>query len=348
MNTLRIGIIGLGGICRQRHLPGLTALENVEITAIANRSRTSAKTAAEKFGIPRVAETWSEITTMEDIDAILIGTWPYMHHPISIAALEAGKHVFSQARMAMNLQEALEMVETARYVDRVAMLCPVPFGLSIDKTILRMQREGRLGKIFLVRVNSLNGDWIDPAAPMTWRKDHRLSGLNTQTLGMYAEVMHRWFGPTRKLRAQSSTFTAKRQDASGVMTPVQIPDQILIQAVMDNQIPVVYTLSGVSHRHEESIEIQAEKAQLYYDVVEDILYEGPPEARTPVPIAPEDEYDVADWRVEADFINAIRKGADYHPNFIDGLRYMQVVQATHDAAKSGKTIHITDVDDLFL
>lgn len=54
----------------------------------------------------------------------------------------------------------------------------------------------------------------------------------------------------------------------------------------------------------------------------------------------EERYDVANWRVEEDFVRAIRAGAPYHPDFEDGLRYMGVVQAAHDSAASGKNITI--------
>ena len=60
------------------------------------------------------------------------------------------------------------------------------------------------------------------------------------------------------------------------------------------------------------------------------------------PLEPEDDerYDVANWRVEQDFVDAIRQGAPYHPDFEDGLRYMKVIQAIHDAAATGKTVQV--------
>ena len=48
-----------------------------------------------------------------DIDAIVIGTWPYLHCPITLAALEAGKHVLTEARMSMNAAEAHRMLAAA-------------------------------------------------------------------------------------------------------------------------------------------------------------------------------------------------------------------------------------------
>jgi len=208
-DTLRVGFVGLGGISRQRHVPGLKRIPGVEIAAVANRGRASSERAAAEFGIPEICEDWRELVARPDLQAVFIGTWPYMHREISLAALDAGKHVFCQARMAMNAAEALEMVRRARALDLVAALCPVPFGLKYDRAVERMLREGELGDVRLVQAASLCGAYADPATPMDWRKDHRLSGLNDlHTLGMYVEVMHRWFGWTADASAQTPDLRA--------------------------------------------------------------------------------------------------------------------------------------------
>ncbi len=94
MDRVRVGFIGLGGICRDRHVPGLRRIPGVEIVAVANRTRESSERAAAEFAIPKVCDRWEDVIARDDVDAVFIGTWPYMHRDMSIAALEAGKHVF--------------------------------------------------------------------------------------------------------------------------------------------------------------------------------------------------------------------------------------------------------------
>ena len=344
MDRLRIGFVGLGGICRQRHVPGLQRIGNIEFVAVANRSRASAEAAAKEFGIPHVHDCWEEVVARPDVDAVLVGAWPYLHKAVSIAALDAGKHVFCQARMAMNLEEALAMRAAARAAGRVAMLCPVPFGLTVDRTIARLLRDGAIGPPRLVSVRSFNGAWRDSAAPMNWRKDERLSGLNMQTLGMHAEVMHRWFGRTRTVSARGFTHTPRRQDGTGELREVRIPDQVLVNAEMDGGLAVHYAISGVTAAPRETIDIFGAAGSLHYDVLRDELSTarngGPAE---PVEIRPDEAYDVAQWRVEEDFVNAVRFGTECHPDFEDGVRYMQVVQAVHDSAGLGRTVSLEEV-----
>lgn len=341
MDAIRIGFVGLGGICRQRHVPGFANIEGVAFAAVNNRSRASSEAAAREFHIPVVCDSWKELVARNDIDVVVIGTWPYMHHPVSIAALAAGKHVFCQARMAMNYAEAAEMCEAARRARRVAALCPVPFGMSIDQTVRRMLHEGALGDVRLVRVQSLSNIYADPGTPMNWRKDHRLSGLNMMTLGMYIEVIHRWLGRTCTVTAQTQIFTPRRADQTGQITEVKIPDQILFNTEMERGTVAQYVISGMARCGHDSIEIYGTKESLLYDVAGDCLYRLEEDGgQTPVKIRPEDAYDVANWRVERDFIEAIRDGREYHPDFEDGRRYMQVIQAVYNSADSGRTVRI--------
>ncbi len=341
MNRIGIGFVGLGGIARQRHVPGLQRLDRVDLVAVANRSRQSSERAATEFGIPHVCDQWQDVVARHDVNAVFIGTWPYMHCEVALAALEAGKHVFTQARMAMDAVEARAMAEKARETNRVAMICPVPIGLSIDKVIARLLRENTLGDIRLVRVQSFSDAYVHPDAPMNWRKDHRLSGLNMHTLGMYIEVIHRWFGPTHTVSAQAHTFVTERTDDRGARIDVRIPDQVLITGRLTRGIPIQYTISAAVHHGADAIEIYGSQASLRYDVAADRLDMALP-GKSFEPVSPRDDevVDLQPWNVERDFIRAIREGGDYHPNFDDGLRYMEVIQAVYDSAATGREVSL--------
>src|SRR5438552_17909711 len=103
---LRIGLIGAGDNMKSRHIPGFRALPDVEIVAVCNRRPGSTAAAAREFGIPRTFEHWQDLVADADVDAIVIGTWPYLHCPITLAALETGKHVLTEARLSLNAAEA--------------------------------------------------------------------------------------------------------------------------------------------------------------------------------------------------------------------------------------------------
>jgi predicted dehydrogenase len=156
---------------------------------------------------------------------------------------------------------------------------------------------------------------------------------------MYVEVIHRWFGWTAAVNAQTQIFVPQRTDETGARLAVEIPDQILFNAEMAVGMPVQFVFSAAVHHGIDTIEIYGSEATLRYDVAADTLYGARAgEAMSPVSIKPEDAYDVESWRVEQDFVDAVRKGTQYHPNFEDGMRYMHVVEAVYEAAGSGRRV----------
>ena len=111
---LRVGLIGAGANTRLRHIPGLRALPDVTLAAVCNRRPESTRAVAREYDIPRTYSHWEELVADPNVDAVVIGTWPYLHCPITLAALEASKHVLTEARMAMNAVEAHRMLAAAR------------------------------------------------------------------------------------------------------------------------------------------------------------------------------------------------------------------------------------------
>ena len=103
----RIGVVGAGRATRHISLPNLRGMPDVEVVAVANARRATAEDVARDFGIPEVMDDWQALLAREDLDAIWIGTPPVLHAPVAIAALESGKHVFCQARMATDLMHAV-------------------------------------------------------------------------------------------------------------------------------------------------------------------------------------------------------------------------------------------------
>lgn len=138
----RVGIVGAGNIAREVNLPNLQAIPGVEVVAVCNSRIETARQVAAEFGIAEVVEDWASMVERDDLDAIWIGTPPVMHAPIAIAALEQGKHVFCQARMAMDLAEARAMLAAAR--DRphlVTMLSAPPVGMKAGKLLRNLLDE---------------------------------------------------------------------------------------------------------------------------------------------------------------------------------------------------------------
>lgn len=342
MSSLRIGIIGAGGIFKTRHLPGLRKIPDVQVVAVCNRSRKSGEAVAREWEIPEVLTDWRELVGRNDLDAIFIGTWPYTHAEMSIAALNAGKHVFCQARMARDTAEARQMVAAAEaHPGQVAMLCPPPAGMRGDRLIRKLIAEGYLGEPREVHATGLSAANADPAAPLHWRQIFELQGYNTLTLGMWIEVIHRWMGPHRAVAAILKTHTPQRKDpTTGEMREVRIAESASIAAELENGAIGSYSFSGVTRfAPHNTIQLYGSEGTLIYDLDTDEIRGarvGDPHAEL-IPI-PADL--VREWTVEADFIQAIRDGKPVEPSFQDGLRYMEFTEAVYRSHANGVRIQL--------
>ncbi|MGD7052923.1 Gfo/Idh/MocA family protein [Sutcliffiella horikoshii] len=112
MSQLRMGIIGVGGIAQNRHIPTFLKMqEKVTITAISDVNEKTAKMVGEKFGIAQVYAHYADM--FEHVDAVTICTPNKFHAEITIAALEAGLHVFCEKPMAMRPDECEAMIAAA-------------------------------------------------------------------------------------------------------------------------------------------------------------------------------------------------------------------------------------------
>ena len=90
MSDVRVGVVGAGANTTARHIPLLQGIDGVEIVGVVNRSESSSSTVAKRFGIPKTYGHWEQAVADRETNVILIGTWPYLHCPVTLAALDAG------------------------------------------------------------------------------------------------------------------------------------------------------------------------------------------------------------------------------------------------------------------
>lgn len=345
MSEIRIGLIGAGGNTRLRHIPGLQALPGVRIVCVANRTVASGQVVADEYGIPRVHGHWSDVVADPEVDAVVIGTWPYLHAEATCRALAAGKHVLCEARMATNAAEGRRMLAAAQQTNLVAMLVPSPFGLAGDRVVREHIAEGRLGALREIYVRALSGSLLDPIAPLHWRQRADLSGVNTLTLGILNETVQRWFGCTESVMAETSIFVPRRIDSvTGRLEDVETPDSVAVVARMPDGAQCMYHVSGTA-RHGGGMRIEAygTAGTLHYDLEHDTIRYGSAvdnEMRD-VPISPDK---AGGWQVEADFIASIRGERPVTTtNFADGVKYMCFTEAVRRSADLGRRVHLAEV-----
>ena len=346
---LRIGLIGAGANTRLWHIPGLQAVEDVHLVAVCNRRAESSNAIAREYGIPRTYQHWEELIADPAIDAVVIGTWPYLHAPITVAALQAGKHVLTEARMSMSADDAHRMAEAARVHPRlVTQVVPSPFGLKGHDVMRELIDAGFLGELREVHVRGFNAALADPATPLSWRQDAALSGLNMLMLGILHETLLRWAPPPVRVLAQVHAHIGTRIDPqSGVSRPVGTPDSVQVLGVLEDGARATYHCSGVTP-FGQSMEIQlcGSSGVLVYDLQQDRIRganrgKGSAVKLDELPEIPIPEEKVRSWRVEADFVDAIRTGTPIRfTDFATGVKYMEFTEAVARSAEQEAPVEL--------
>jgi predicted dehydrogenase len=344
--VIRVGFVGAGANTRKHHIPKLKAQPGVELVAVANRSKESGERVAKEFGIGRVHDDWRQVVEAKDVDAICIGTWPYMHRELTVAALAAGKHVLCEARMAMNAAEGRQMLEASRKAPQlVAQLVPAPHTLEVDRAITRMLAEGYAGEVHALEVQATQqARFADLGEAMHWRQDIRLSGNNVMNMGIWYEAVMRWLGPARRVMAMTRIAVPRRKDETGAWQDVKVPDHV--------DILVTFKSGAVGHLRFSSLTALAPPAEAWIFGSEGTLRVEPDAKRLSggrrgdkalAEIAIPAEQRIG-WRVEEEFVNAIRgREKITHTSFEDGVRYMEFTDAVARSAASGQAADVADL-----
>ena len=346
---LKIGYIGAGANTEKHHIPKMQDQKGVEAFAVANRTKVSAQRVAEKFGITKVYSNWKELLKDDEIDAICIGTWPYMHAPLTIASLEAGKHVLVEARMAMNSQEAAEMeVVSKMHPELVTQIVPAPHTLPYDLTISDWV-NGEMGDLLFLDMRITTGNFPDFGSNMHWRNNRDLSGNNIMHMGIWYEAAMRWLGTASSVNS-TSQVVVKRMDSK----EVTIPDHLevigsmsvggkyhLTHSTVLGGGPVadvwIFGTNGTLHFYDNqtSHEVSSDNSFSMALVVTNRKAEGKwQELKI-------EQQKVGSWRVEEEFINAIRgKEKVTHTSFQDGVKYMEFSDAIRESWETGSEIKL--------
>ena len=339
-DTIRVGFVGAGNITTSQHIPGLQAIDGVEIVSVCNRSRESAQQVADKFDIPHVYDHWPELVKASDTHAIVIGAWPNLHCPVSLAALAADKHVLCEARLARNAQEAHKMLDAARAKPQlISQVVQTATILPTDRTVKRLIAEGYVGDVLAIEVNlNMARGFVDRETPFGWRYDADIVGLNVFPFGIACEVILGWVGAATRVIAMGKTFVKTREDPqSGLRRTIRVPDHLDVLAEMACGAQAHFGLSNVSGLAPEvALTLYGSEGTLRSTLEKLFGAHRSDTELHEITIAPAEK---GGWRVEEEFVNAIRSREPIARTTFDiGVRYMEFTEAVARSMAEGRAI----------
>jgi predicted dehydrogenase len=150
MAKLKIGVIGCGSIGKHRHLPEYANNKCVEIVAVCDIIKDRAEAIADQYSAKAYTD-FEELLADPTIDAVSVCTPNYLHAPISIAALNAGKHVLCEKPMATSREEAEKMNSAAQVNDKKLMIAHNQRFVPSHQKAKQLIELGDIGKIYSFR-----------------------------------------------------------------------------------------------------------------------------------------------------------------------------------------------------
>jgi predicted dehydrogenase len=183
--TIRLGIVGCGGIAQLRHLPALSHAQGIEVIALSDLDEARLESIAAQFGVARRFKNYRELIESNEVDAVAVCVPTQFHAEVAMAALAAGKHVLVEKPLALTLDECDLLIERATRNESLKVL--IGFNLRWHRLVLEARERihsGELGKIKLVRTVFTNGarhgeDFAD------WRRRRESGGGAIFELGVH-------------------------------------------------------------------------------------------------------------------------------------------------------------------
>ena len=278
MKPLNIAMIGYGGIGRV-HALGYRAIPfhyglpagAVKIAGVATTNPESAWAAGQEIGCDVWTTDYRELLARDDVDLVDICVPNRLHEEVVVAAAQAGKHIYCEKPLAMNVAEARRMVAA---VEAAGVKSQMTFNFRFFPAITRAKQlidEGFLGRVFSYRGRYYRASYIDYDKPLSWRLRKEVAGGGALfDLGSHIlDLIHYLLGDFAGVNATMETLIKERPIAKGATTlgQVDVDDIALLHTRMaDGALGTVeISRMGTGVANDLGIEIFGDKGAIRFN-----------------------------------------------------------------------------------
>ena len=341
--TLRIGVIGGGKIVRVRHLPEIKAHPAAEIGAVCDIVEARAIELAQQYDCKAYTD-YQELVQNPDLDAIVVAASNTTHAEMTIAALQAGKHVLCEKPMATSLEDARRMIAAAKEAGKQLMIAHNQRLEPANQKARDILSSGKLGKVLtFASVFGHPGpqDWaIDGKKTWFYRKE--IAGLGVLgDLAIHKLDLLRWLLQDDYVEATAFMDTlAKRYPDGGL---IDVEDNALCLLKTQKGALGSMTASWSYRKENNSTTIYCEKGVLEIYVHPDfpivVHYDHEQSEYHKVGKKSTNVEQVKSGIIDA-FVDALLAGKDVPISGIEGYKALEAVLACQKAAQSGRSVRI--------
>jgi len=353
----RIGVIGVG-FGAQVYVPAFQS-EGWEVAAICSRNHDKAAKAAATAGIREVHTNAMEMIARDDLDAVAIATPPRAHHELCIAALNAGKHVLCEKPFAIDAKQAAEMRDAAERSGRTAMVGHEFRHTPQRAYIKELLADGHIGRFQLCTIELFLDRYVTrEPRPLTWMALESEGGGLLGALGShYIDGLRHWFGEVASVAGRLMILRPDLIDSkTNANVKAETDDTFLFTLEFENGgIATMSASFATTPARGAKIVIMGESGTLIAEQpgpnpMENGVVVASRDGAALQPLATPTQYtpftDDRDHRLMAFrlLVREFTKGIEQHvspsPNFTDGLRCQEVLDAVRASSKSGRTVKL--------
>lgn len=214
---VRIGIIGCGQIA-QHHMKAYSEIPDAEMVVFCDLNLAAAQTSAEKFGVTSVTSDFREVLAREDIDAVDVCLHNNFHMPLTVAGLQAGKHVYCEKPMAGSYRDAATMLEVARETGKHLHIQLAMLYTDDARAALELIQGGHLGEIYHARSSGFRRrgrPFVDGYGTPNFVQKRQASGGALYDMGVYhiSQILYLMGNPAIE-RISGKTYQRVEMDAA--------------------------------------------------------------------------------------------------------------------------------------
>jgi predicted dehydrogenase len=351
----KVGIIGIG-FGTAVHAPGFQS-EGWEVAALCSRHRDKLRKAADALGVADIHTDPLELIARADLDAVAISTPPGGHHPLVMAALAAGKHVLCEKPFALNAAQAAQMRDLAAKSGRTAMIAH-EFRYTPQRAYIReLLGKGYIGKFEMCTIELFLDRYASRAPrPLTWAAYKAEGGGMLGALGShYIDALRFWFGEIAAASGRLDTLRPDLADAAtGKVVRSETDDTFSFNLrFRDGGFATMIASFAANPSRGTRIVVMGDNGTLIaeqpgpnpeQDGIVIASRGGAPLAPLPTPAQYTTVKDARDHRLMAfrllvrDFARGIDSATSPSPNFIDGWRCQEVLDAVQVSSDTGRTV----------
>ncbi|MBK8136770.1 MAG: Gfo/Idh/MocA family oxidoreductase [Chloroflexi bacterium] len=385
MKTLNVAIIGTKFMGKAHSNAWLNSPHFFDMPArpvlkvACGQDREALAQFATTWGWEEIETDWRKVVARPDIDIIDISLPQNLHHEVALAAAKAGKHIFCEKPIAMNLQQAEEMLAAAQAAGIVHYLNHNYRRVPAVMLARQLIDEGRIGTIYHWRGAYLQSWIMDPNFPLTWhlRKETAGAGPNIDLNSHSVDLARFLVGDISEVTAMTANFITERplpgkgaatfSAGSGEATEmgkVTVEDAAFLVVRFANGALGSFDTSrfATGRKNHNTFEIYGSKGAILFDLermneLQFFSEDDPAHAqgfRTILATEGVHAY-VSNWwppghtigyehefhHAVVDFVKAIVSGSEIRPNFVDGVAETKVLEAALKSAETGQRVSIS-------